>query len=262
MPVSTPLKNGKSTRRTTKIVSPGSAGQETFGVKDWSWSTLISSLLSSKHLSVAVARYHWNVESWRLDEEKWEHLKSVLERDTLPMEVMRYHEYRSRSGPERVVFYVHQMGTSGSPCAGISITSELRYRPDAVVKSSYPDLDSTGQSFDTPRFTEQSLQAQFNFEISTYPSSSFTANSPQPSEGLLEQIPTSTAFSSHGITQQFDKARHLASDQIRATLDQTFYVPQGRNVNGAFATRCTADGPEPRGTACIPIAVISTVDNQ
>jgi hypothetical protein len=84
-------------------------------VQNWSFSTMVHSLLLHRGLATAYHRYDWQCCSWAsLRKNECQTLRSALERHVLPSNVCDHEDFAHLGLPESLALYALQLGTVGN----------------------------------------------------------------------------------------------------------------------------------------------------
>ena len=116
-------------------------------VQDWSFSTMMWSLLNQPYLARYRTWTHWQQCTWStLRKEARQNLLHALERQEVPAAVMAHMSYSNLNGPAALVQYAFNLGTTGKAHTRDIKASKTRYNSSYLSQTSTQMVDSSRES--------------------------------------------------------------------------------------------------------------------
>jgi hypothetical protein len=120
-------------------------------VQDWSFSTMMWSLLKQSYLSKYVTWKHWERCTWSTLRKETSHsLRYALERREVPADVRAHADYSGLDGPAALARYAFNLGTTGKAYPRECKTT--RMRETSSHHSSSPSSYIANGSTDSPQY--------------------------------------------------------------------------------------------------------------
>lgn len=126
-------------------------------VEDWSFSTMVRSLLHQETLGAVFARFLWSRCNWSgLGKRDCQSLKLALERHVLPSVVKEHPDYSRLGFSEALALYTFRLGTTGKACTELVGTPGSKgANRSHLTPSSYETPEQIFPSCQTMNMTSQ-----------------------------------------------------------------------------------------------------------
>jgi hypothetical protein len=184
-------------------------------VQDWSFSTMMWSLLQQSYLSEYMIWEHWECCNWStLSREARQSLRSALERGEVPADVRAHPDYSNLNRPRALASYAFNLGTNGKAyphqTTGTTKGSPYQSSPSSAHIINSPDSPYYQTALDPSAHPQASLIGRFTDQGGE--SSSFR-------ERVWSQPSTRPRQSRRTIPEQSDAQSSIPDDPRHPPLD-------------------------------------------
>ena len=131
-------------------------GTQNEKVENWSFSTMVRSLLYQDDLDAVLPRFPWGRCNWSgLGKDDCQRLKLALERHVLPADVRGHPDYSRLDFPEALARYTFRLGITGKACTELVNTTRSREAAIDLPHSGYGTPEQTFPACQPANLTSQ-----------------------------------------------------------------------------------------------------------